>query len=454
LDQVAAHLSGTAQRFLEYVTSDPELMRPMHHLLGDYPAWLDDFYRSSPLQSWPTFLGTEKLGEVRRATVDLTRLVKSIPERIFRNDFCKIAAFYGIPNESLAALFLAPPNGLASALVRNDYIDTPEGLKILEVNAGSVGGWLFGYLEHHFRANPVIARFLQKERITPYYRDPLEEMLRHIITDNLGRPFTAEGVLNVVIAVDEPGLASHDARISRLYRDLLAANGLTGEVVLCPYSDLTVRQNQVWYQGGRRPVHAIVEISPQNSPEGLYRCFKMGRVSLYNGPLNPLLNDKRNLALLSEHVDSEAFTAEERNVLRRHLPWTRLVAPGAVTWQGVTQELPDLLLARREEFVIKPSHLYQGKGVAVGRRTPPDAWARLVGEAVAQGDWLAQELCSSRPYVYQSGEQGYGVYDVVWGTFCFGEMYGGGFLRMLPRDTGDGIINSHRGAAEGILFEV
>ena len=203
------------------------------------------------------------------------------PGAHLQNDPRRIAPFYGIPNEALVALFLEPPNGLDGALVRNDYIDTPEGLKILEVNAGSVGGWLFGYLEGHFRANPLIARFLQEEGVDPRYRDPLEEMLLHIITDNLGRPFAAGGVLNVVIAVDEPGLANDDARISRLYRDLLAARGLTGEVVLCPYGDLTVRQNQVWYQDGRRQAHAIVEISPQNSPEGLYRCFKMGRVSLY-----------------------------------------------------------------------------------------------------------------------------------------------------------------------------
>jgi hypothetical protein len=93
--------------------------------------------------------------------------------------------------------------------------------------------------------------------------------------------------------------------------------------------------------------------------------------------------------------------------------------------------------------------------VTIGLTTPPDAWARLVAEAVVTpGGWLAQERVDSRPYVYQQGEEGYGIHNVVWGTFCFGETYGGGFLRMLPRETDERVINSARGATEGVLFEV
>jgi hypothetical protein len=92
--------------------------------------------------------------------------------------------------------------------------------------------------------------------------------------------------------------------------------------------------------------------------------------------------------------------------------------------------------------------------VAFGHQTAPGAWARLVEEAVAKGGWLAQERADSRPYIYQVGEQGYGVHNLVWGTFCFGEIFGGGFLRMIPQGIGDGVINSARGATEGLLFEV
>jgi hypothetical protein len=452
--QAAAHLSPAAARFLEYVTCEPERTRRLDHLGGGgYPSWLDEFYRKSVLQSWPTFLGAEKVAEITRATVELTRLVKSIPERIFGNDRRRIAEHYGLGQEAMARLLLDPPNGLDGALVRNDFIDTAAGLKILEVNAGRIGGWLFGYLEQRFRTHPLIARFLAEERLQPGYRDALAEMLRHVIAHNRSKPTTAAGDLNVAIVVDRAGLASEDARISRLYRDLLAGSGLRGAVVLCPYAALAARENRIWYRDGR-PIQAILEVTQENTPSGVFRSFKLGRVSLYNGPVDALLNDKRNLALLSEHADSGAFTVEEREVLQRFLPWTRVVGPGAATFRGETRPLPALLLAHREDFVLKPAIGYQGGGVALGCLTPEENWGLLVRDAVAKGGWLAQERVDSRAYVYQTGEQGYAVHDVVWGLFCFGESYGGGFLRMMPRGAGDGVINSARGASEGILFEV
>jgi len=455
VNQAAAHLSPAAQKFLEYVTSDPERTRRLDHLGDNCPKWLYTFYQHCQFQSWPTFVGAEKLAELRRATVGLTRLIESIPARIFGNDPGQIAAHYHIP-EYVVRLLLEPPTGLDSALARADLFDTADGFKCLEVNAGRIGGWLFGYLEEHVRAHPMIARFLAEERIEPHHRDALEAMLRHVLTHNLGKRTAASGALNIAIVVDEANLARDDARLSRIYRELLAASGsgLTGSVVLCPYSVLTVSQNQVWYQDDQRPIHAIVEMSAENPPPGVFRCFKAGRVSLYNGPANPLINTKGNLAVLSEHADSAVFTAEERDILRRHLPWTRFLSPGVATYRGATGPLPELLLAHREELVLKPVLGYQGQGVSLGRLTPPDTWAKLVRDAVAQGGWLAQERVDSRPYLYQCGERGYGVHDVVWGAFCFSESYGGGFLRMMLHGTGDGVINSARGASEGILFEV
>ncbi|HKV13290.1 MAG TPA: hypothetical protein VJ725_34435 [Thermoanaerobaculia bacterium] len=446
--QAAAHLSPAAQRFLDYILRDPELTRRLDHLSpGEYFA---------RLQSWPTFVDGEKLGEIRRATVELTRLVRSIPERIFENDPRRIAGYYGLRNEALVAILLDPPNGLDSVLVRNDYIDTADGFKCLEVNAGLIGGWQLRFFEQRVRSHPVIARFLEETGVSPHHRDPLVVMLQFIIDHNLGKPVAADGVLNTAIILRDRAPAGEEARLSRSYRDLLdrSGTGLTGEVVICSWADLSTRQNRIWHLD-RRPIQALVQMSTEAPPDAIFRSFKAGRLSLYNGPINVLFRDKRVLALLSEHAESAVFTAEERDVLRRHLPWTRAVGPGAATWRGATAPLPELLLAHREELVLKPSRGFQGTGVTFGHLTPPDAWARLVTEAVAQGGWLAQERAGSRPYVYQCGDQGYGIHDVVWGTFCFGEIYGGGFLRMMPRGTGgDGVINSARGATEGVLFEV
>jgi hypothetical protein len=455
----AAPLSQTAQRFLEYVARDPERARHLDHLEGDYPDWLRAYSgKFYPLQSWPDFVGAEKRAEMSRATVELTRLVKAIPERLFENDPRRIAAYFGLYHEALVTLLLEPPNGLEGMWVRNDFVDSPDGWKCLEVNAGQIGGWEMRYFDHQYRTNPTIARFLEEEGLRPYYRDQVEMLLQHVIADNLGKPTTADGVLNAAIAVSRLEAAMEESQpdLNQTYQDVLAASGtgLTGELTFCYFADLVARQNQVWHTKARLPIHAIIEMTPQQTPETVFRCFKAGQVSLYNGPINYLAADKRNLALLSEHADSTVFTAEERDFLHSSLPWTRLVTAGPATWRGETRPLPDLLIAHREELVLKPSSGVQGQGVTLGRLATPERWARLVERAVAQGEWLAQERVDSRPYIYQAGERGYGVHDCVWGIFCFGATYAGAFPRMVLKDTGDGVINCARGAELGILWEV
>jgi hypothetical protein len=449
-----------AQRFLDYITETSERQVKVEHRTVPYPDWLrvagDGQYY--PLQSWPTFIGAEERRALSRAVVEITRLVKSIPERIFGGDLRRIAAFYSIPHPGIAGLLLEPPNGLAGAVTRSDYTDGRDGFKCLEINSGGIGGWQHRYFESACRSHPLIARFLEREGLEPRYRDPFAELFRHILADNLGKSTIAGGTLNIAVTVPgEYRLVIGDetsSEMTGLFARQLAASGtgLCGSVVFCLAEQLAMRRGQVCL--GELPIQALVEMSPFDAPESFVQCFKAGRLSFYNGPINRLLGDKRNLALLSQHAESDLFTAAERDLLAEHLPWSREVGPEYTAFGGERAPLPELLLSHREAFVIKPADGCQGTGVIVGKRTSPDAWRRAVHQAVGAKGWLAQQYVESRPYLYQYGDRGHAVHDVVWGLFCFGDAYGGGFLRMLPRGGGDGVINAARGATEGILFEI
>lgn len=448
-----------AQRFLDYVTDAPERQVRAEYRTVPYPDWLrvaDGQYY--PLQTWPTFIDAEQRHAISRAAIEITRLVKSIPERVLGGNLRRIAEFYRIPHPGIAGLLLEPPNGLDGAVTRSDFTDGRDGFKCLEINGGRIGGWQHRYFEGACRSHPLIARFLEREGLSPHYRDPFAELFRHILADNVGKPTIAGGTLNIAITVPVEyrlaTLGETSREMTGLFAEQLAAggDGLAGEVVFCQAEELGLRRGQVCL--GELPIQAIVEMSPFDAPESFVQCFKEGRFSFYNGPINRMLSDKRNLALLSQHAASDLFTAAERDLLAEHLPWSRDVGPEYATFRGVRAPLPELLLSRREDFVIKPADGYQGTGVIVGRRTSPEAWRRAVHEAAAAQGWLAQEYVESRPYLYQHGDRGHAVHDVVWGLFCFGDAYGGGFLRMLPRGGGDGVINAARGATEGIIFEI
>ena len=75
--------------------------------------------------------------------------------------------------------------------------------------------------------------------------------------------------------------------------------------------------------------------------------------------------------------------------------------------------------------------------------------------SVRVGGWIVQERVESKPYLYPPAPGAAPVpHTVVWGLFCAGWQYAGAWLRMLPQESGNGIVNSVLGAAEAALLEV
>lgn len=453
----ADSLSGLARRFLDYAEADPECRRPIDRSTADLPPWMAGF--PYPLQAWPTFVGGKKIEEIRRATVEMPRLVKSVLDRIFKGDVQKISDFYGIGSKEITELLLTPPTGVDAGLARCDFIDTREGLKCLEVNMGGhLGGWELHFWEQVYRKSPPISRFLAAQGIYPSFQDPFRSLFEHLVDQALRNDMCGNGRFNTLLVLTEhlPSFGSNSSRyMNDLYSSILRPHGLEGKILFDIYpTRFSANRGMLSNEQGDQ-IQAVVEHTDLTTPPQVYRCFKAGSLSLYNGPLGSgrILGDKRNLALLSEHQDSDIFDSAERSILENHLPWSRLLVRGETTYQGDRVDLEELLSRRREDFVMKLGVAARGEGVIIGRTTPIEQWNANVREGMAQGGWMVQQHVSSRPFLYQH-EESYRLHDVVWGMFSCGATYGGGFLRMIPTGQGEGVINSSRGASDGLILEV
>jgi len=460
LDEIwATHedLSPLSCRFLEYVHEQPAAMRAVdHRVAASLPDWARRY--PYPLQPWPTFVDARKVRQIERATVGLTELVKSIPERLFGGDAGRISEFYGLQDELLTTLLLSPPNAIATSLARCDFVDDGSDWKCLELNFGAnIGGWQERFFEQVCRSQPSTAAFLAREGARPRHRDPWRAVLSLVAREARRIGCATAGRLNVAVVVnpDQAHFVGVVAAMNELFQEVLRESGAhrAGEVVICTYPDgLAARGGTLFHRD--LPIGAVLESTEVLTPRDVFRCFKAGKVALFNGPVSGMLGDKRNLALLSRHEESDLFTAAERSVIRSHVPWSRAVADERTTYRGEAVRLLDFAAARRESLVLKPVGGAQGREVHLGRCTAPETWRRLLAAAAGTGEMLLQEYVASRPYLYQRGDQGCTPHQVIWGTFSFGAAYGGGFLRMLPLDRGPGVINSARGATEGLIFEV
>jgi hypothetical protein len=452
-------LSELDLRFREAARDSPELLdRARFRLLdegseGSEGSKLLRF----PLQPWPTFVGAAKLAEIRRVSIEVCRLLRGVPERIFEHDPVKLAEFYRLPSPAIAEILFAPPTGADTMLARGDLIETVAGFQCIEFNfSPSLAGWDGTIITNLQLAAPATARFMAAEGVKPAFTDTLLEMFRHVIQDLRGKGVAGAGGLTIALLPDRKETAVIAEQLEYLNRELrrtIAAMGLDwrGRLVGC-------LPEQLVFQGGRlllaaQQIDGVLELGGTPTPPHIYRPFKAGLIGLYNGPMGAILSDKRNLALLSLHAATAGYSPEEQAFIAAHVPWTRLVAPGAIDWQGKTQPLAELLAAEQPRFVLKKAGGHGGSGVVLGKFAAPERWREALATALREGDWVVQETLESLPYLYQSGDYGCSIHDVIWGPFVFGDRYGGVVLRMQPAAAG-GPVNLTLHATEGIVLEV
>lgn len=466
-EEAYAQAGPATRAFLEHAAARPEACDPGNfgELRAAGEAW------GCNLQPWPVLADRDGFDRMAAAAVAVSQLVRALPRRLFGDDTGRISRYYELHDPALTALIVDEPNGFGEALGRGDFVLTAEGPRCVELNMGShLGGWQHHRVAGAYLRHPLLAPFFAAlgERVTS--SDLLPVLLEHLIEGSAAAASDTgpEGELNVVFVLPDEAagsadLARFDAEAAPRFATLLAARGLRGGLHYLPYSRLEEREGRLWFrhQGAERRVHAVVEVEEGETARHAFRCFKAGGIRLYNGLSSAVLSDKRNLALLSallsendsENGEPAAFSPEEREAIRRFVPWTRAVCPRYVRYRGERVFLPDFLAARRRSLVLKPARgTAGGEGVVMGPRATEAEWAAAVRRALAERWWIAQEHVEPVPRLALA-EQGPELHDVVWGLFVFGSRFAGATARMLPRRVG-GVVNAARGARESPVFIV
>ncbi len=464
---VHARWSEVNRQFLEFVAANPECMdRGSYTAISQAPG----LQTYSSVQPWPLFFEGPPLRELAEMAVGIDGVIKAAVERFLQNDIQTITEYYhagpatdgssaksGVLTEERISMMVEKPDGVASAFSRGDYMETQEGLKLMEFNSSGFLGGLGtpDYLCERYLESAPTARFLRQVNRRARPIGIRRAMLRHVVEDTARLGAWREGDFNLAIVI-YPNLPAIIARFdaAEYTRELHAAlaeagHAPRGRVMLCSMEDLSAGSEGVTLAG--EPVHAVIE---QQGGRGggftpVFQAFKARRVNLFSGPMKRILSDKRNLALVSEQADSADFTAAERGLIERHLAWTRRVRPSRTTFRGRPLRLPDDLPACRDDFVLKKGWSNRGDGVVVGRARTPDEWEQAIARAVREGDWVVQERLEPVPYCFHNAGAGAVPHEVVWGLFVFGEYFGGVHLTMLPATHGSGVVNPNQGAELG-----
>src|SRR5262249_19590530 len=119
-------------------------------------------------------------------------------------------------------------------------------------------------------------------------------------------------------------------------------------------------------------------------------AYRARAVCMANSFRSELAHKKTMFALLTDESLTAKFPAAERNAIREHVPWTRVVAAGKTTLRGRKIDLQEYILKHREKLVLKPNDDYTGQGSFFGWEMNDESWERALRQAQRQ-PYVVQE---------------------------------------------------------------
>jgi hypothetical protein len=304
-----------------------------------------------------------------------------------------------------------PGYATTSTAARADAFILPDSLQFAEYNAESPAG--AGYsqgLAELFDAEPVMAGF--RERFAARLARPVEALLEALVASYREWGGTASPPRMAIVDWREVPTFSE----FEILRDAFIALGVP--TVICDPRDLEYRPSYVvsgfsgtggrmepgLYANGERIdlVYRRVLINDIVAREGecraLLEAYQRNTACVANSLRCKIPHKKAFFAVLTNERYAGLFSAREREMIQRHVPWTALVEERRVIVGGHAVDLVPHLRAHRAQFVIKPNDEYGGTGVTLGWETSEREWDAAIARAIAERDrgWVAQQRIAVR----------------------------------------------------------
>ena len=274
-----------------------------------------------------------------------------------------------------------------------------DSLRFMEPNLCGVGGLHMGPTCERLLADVVLPVI---QRSDPQLQMEVGQDLREIFIQEVFDHLQAIGRNGQNICFIEPKYSAQGPDeqevLAQYYHD---RHGL--RVMHADPRELEIRDSEVWYAG------SVVDVAYRD-----YEVRDLIRLESEDGvdvePLRLLFRENRMISSMAGDFDHKScwelltepafinkyFTAEERQIFRRHVLWTRVLKDRATTLpDGETGDLLEFVHEEHELLVLKPNRSYGGDRVVIGHLIDQAEWDREIEGALADSEnWVVQRLAS------------------------------------------------------------
>jgi len=194
--------------------------------------------------------------------------------------------------------------------------------------------------------------------------------------------------------------------------------------------------------------------------QALVKGYEAGQTCVANNFRCKIPHVKAFFAVLTDGKNAQLFRSEEREIIDRHVPWTRVVEDVKSDYYGDPIELLKYIRKQQKNLVLKPSDEYGGTGVTLGWKANSKEWERAIEQALpgdkladAHGCWIVQEKIPMRrepfPSIVVGGKVEFNKMLVDFAPYLFRGKLAGFLTRLSTTDlanvtSGGGQIPSYR----------
>jgi hypothetical protein len=188
-------------------------------------------------------------------------------------------------------------------------------------------------------------------------------------------------------------------------------------------------------------IYKRVLISELIDREGLnhpiVRAVRSRAVCMANPFRCKILHKKASLAVLSDERNARLFDPEEREVIARTIPWTRVVEERTTEFEGQSIDLLPWMERNQDRLVLKPNDEYGGAGIVLGWEVDSSTWSSAIRRAVSEPSIVQERIAlpeESYP-AWVDGRLSYAPRIVDTAPFVFGGAYAEGCLTRVSTAT-------------------
>ncbi len=352
----------------------------------------------------PFFLTSQDENRVR----EVAEVIAQLGERVVRQALTDPAllAQVALTPEEERLVRISPRYDVASTASRLDAFLLPETLQFAEYNAESPAGP--GYAETLagvFRTLPVMERFAEHYNVRQF---PLIERLLAALIESY-RDWGGNASPPVIAIVDWREVPTWSE-----FEILQARFEKAGvPTIVCTPSELEFDSTKLMARGRRidlvyRRVLINDILAHPAECHALVKAYEAGAVCVANALSCKIPHKKAFFAVLTDERNSALFDTRERAVIRRHIPWTRLLEDVKTTRDGESFDLLDYVRKSRDSFVLKPNDEYGGTGVTLGWEIDDRQWDAAIQQALTQRNrtWVVQERIAVRREIFPMQTEG------------------------------------------------